>query len=377
MNTLQSIQINESDRIINLGYGLPSRSLLPLDMMRQAANHRLSQGDTSLLQYGAEQGDGYFRVALADFLSRHYGQTAQMEDLFVTGSISQGLDFVCTIFTKPGDTIFVEEPTYFLALRIFADHHLNIVSIPTDEDGLMIEALEEKLAEQQPVLVYTIPAFHNPTGVTLPASRREKLVELSQTHNFLIVADEVYQLLNYTITPPAPMASYIDSGTVLSLGTFSKIWAPGLRLGWIQAAPSLLKPLIGAGMVDSGGCLNHFTSGVMRSAIEQGLLDQHLAHLRHTYEQRIITLNAAIQQHLPDWITYTQPPGGFFFWLRLPEEMDSQSFISKADQHGVNFKHGIQFSSQQGLRNFIRLSFSFYEAEKLQKGVERLKHVLV
>lgn len=375
MTAIQTIQITELENMINLGYGLPSSSLLPLEMMRQAADHRLSQPDTTLLQYGAEQGDGYFRLALANFLSLRYGEAVQMDTLFVTAGISQALNFICTIFTKPGDTIFVEEPSYFLALRIFADHDLNIVSLPTDENGLIIEALEEKLTEEQPVFVYTVPAFHNPSGVTLSASRREKLVELSQTHDFLIVADEVYHLLNYTMTPPAPMASYIDSGTVLSLGSFSKIWAPGLRLGWIQAAPSLLKPLILSGMVDSGGSLNHFTSGIMRSAIELGLLDQHLTHLRDTYSQRLITLDTALQEHLPDLITYTKPPGGFFFWLRLPEEMDSRSFASKAKQYNVNFKHGINFSSQQGLRNHIRLSFSFHEADKLKEGVKRLKNV--
>lgn len=375
MTTLQTIQINESEHVINLGYGLPGPSLLPLDMMRQAANHRLSQADTSLLQYGTEQGSGYFRVALADFLSREYHCPVQMEHLFVTGSTSQGLNFVCTMLTKPGNTIFVEEPTYFLALRIFADHDLNVVSIPIDEDGLIIEALEEKLAEQQPTFVYTIPTYHNPTGVTLSVSRRKKLVELSQKHDFLIVADEVYQLLNYTITPPPPMASYIDSERVISLGTFSKIWAPGLRLGWIQAAPSLLKPLIGAGMLDSGGCLNQFTSGIIRSAIELGLLDQHLTHLRKTYRQRVIALDSAIQQHLSDWVTYTPPPGGFFFWLRLPEEIDSRSLIAKADQYEISFKHGASFSSQQGLRNFIRVSFSFYDIERLEKGIQRLKNV--
>lgn len=375
MPIIQTIQITESDSIINFRYGLPSSSLLPLEMMRKAADHRLSQPDTTLLQYGAEQGDGYFRLALASFLSHHYAHSVQMENLFVTGGISQGLNFICTMFTKPGDTIFIEEPSYFLALHIFADHHLNIVSLPTDENGLIIDALEEKLAEQKPVFVYTIPAFHNPTGMTLPAARRERLVELSQTHDFLIVADEVYHLLNYTITPPAPMASYIDSETVLSLGSFSKIWAPGLRLGWIQAAPSLLKPLIGSGVVDSGGSLNHFTSGIMRSAIELGLLEQHLAHLRQTYRQRIIALDAALQQNLPDWITYTKPPGGFFFWLRLPEGMDSQSFAHKAKENDVNFQHGASFSSQQGLRNRIRLSFSFYDADKLQEGAKRLKKV--
>ena len=375
---IQTIQVNVSDDIINFGFGLPSSSLLPVDIMRQAADHRLAQGDSSLLQYGAEQGDGHFLLALADFLKDGYGQSVQADNLFVTAGISQALDFICTMFTQPNDTVFVEEPTYFLALRIFADHQLNVISLPTDENGLIIDALEEKLAQQQPVFVYTIPTFHNPTGITLSHERRERLVELSQEHNFLIVADEVYQLLNYSTTPPPPMASYIESETVLSLASFSKILAPGLRLGWIQAAPALLKPLIGSGLLDSGGALNHFTSNLVRSVIELGLLGKHLAHLKTTYDQRVVALNAALRQHMPDWVTFTKPAGGFFFWLCLPEEMDTQQLLVEArQQHGVGFQPGIKFSSQQSQRNYLRLSFSFYQVDQLKEGVERLKQVIV
>ncbi|MGB0389305.1 MAG: PLP-dependent aminotransferase family protein [Ardenticatenaceae bacterium] len=378
MSTIRTTQANVPDDVINLGLGLPGFSLLPLEIMRQAAEHRLTQGDSSLLQYGNEQGDGYFLLALADFLSEGYGVPVQADDLFVTGGNSQALDLICTVFSQPNDTVFVEEPTYFLALGIFADYNLNVVPLPTDENGLVIEALEEKLANQQPAFLYTVPTFHNPTGITLSQSRRERLVELSEEHNFLIVADEVYHLLNYATTPPPPpMGSYIESETVLSIGSFSKILAPGLRLGWVQAAPALLKRLILSGVVDSGGSLNHFTSGLVRSVLELGLQRQHLAHLKTTYRQRIVALNAALQEHMPNWVTFTKPEGGFFFWLHLPEEFDTKQLLAQAAPHKVGWKPGIRFSAQQGLGNCMRLSFSFYDADTLKEGVQRLKQVIV
>ena len=154
----------------------------------------------------------------------------------MTAGVSQALDLICTLLTRPGDTIIVEEPSYFLALRIFRDHHLNIVGTPMDENGLVIPELEERVKKYNPKLVYTIPVYHNPTGVTLSADRREDLVRLSAKHDFLIVADEVYQLLAYTDTPPPPMVFFDTAERVISLGSFSKILAPGLRLGWMHAS---------------------------------------------------------------------------------------------------------------------------------------------
>ncbi len=192
--SFQTIQNQVPPDMIDLGLGDPNPSLFPVDALRRAAEERFKQADTSFLQYGIEQGDGYFRLALAQFLSRNYRLPMQPESIFIMAGISSALDLLCTVFTQAGDTIFVEEPTYFLAPKIFADHKLNIVPIPIDESGLIIEALEEKLTKYKPKFLYTIPIHHNPTGTTLTEARRARLIELAQQYDFLVLADEVYQM---------------------------------------------------------------------------------------------------------------------------------------------------------------------------------------
>ncbi|GIK39467.1 MAG: aminotransferase [Chloroflexota bacterium] len=375
MTVLQTTQLNIPAGMIDFGVGQPSLSLLPQAALKQAAEHRLSQGDTSFLQYGAEQGDGYFRLTLAQFLSRHYGLPVEADHLLITSGASQALDLICTRFTQPGDTIFVEEPTYFLALLIFRDYRLNLVGIPMDDNGLIVEALEEKLAQHRPVFLYTIPAFHNPSAATLSAERRERLLQLSQEHNFLIVADEVYQMLDYTTSPPPPLAAHIDTNQVISLGSFSKITAPGLRLGWVQATPARLDPLLHAGLLESGGGLNPFTSAVVQSLIELGLQDACLAHLKAVYHERSSGLNAALRRQVPT-LSFAEPGGGFFIWLRLPEDWNAQDILLKARRNNVSFQPGIKFSSAQGLQNYLRLSFAYYETDELLEGVSRLAQVM-
>src|SRR6185436_16088808 len=199
---LPIIQNQPPPNVIDLGLGDPPLSLLPLELIRDSTQRQLARDDHSFLQYGAEQGDGHFLQILADFLTRGYGFEARPENLFVTNGISKSLDLICTLFTQAGDTIFVEEPTYFLALKIFADHRLNVISIDMDENGLDLAALQAKLAEYLPKFLYLIPTFHNPNGTTLPQERRHRLVQLAKEHDFLIVADEVYHLLSYSEQPP-------------------------------------------------------------------------------------------------------------------------------------------------------------------------------
>jgi DNA-binding transcriptional MocR family regulator len=285
------------------------------------------------------------------------------------------LDLICTLFTQAGDTIFVEEPTYFLALRIFADHHLNVIAIDTDEDGLIIEALEEELAEIRPKFLYLIPTFQNPTGATLPRERRERLVELAQNHGFILVADEVYQLLSYTQEPPKSFAAYIDAEHVISLGSFSKILAPGLRLGWLQAGPKTIKRFNTCGLLDSGGGLNPFTSAVVRGVIETGGLENNITKLIDVYRSRLHVMNSDLPQHLPD-VEYFPPGGGYFFWLRLPEKIDAKELRRNAAVFKVDFRPGTLFSSRNGLKNYIRLCFVHYEEKDIQEGILRLKECL-
>lgn len=376
MNTFLPVtQIQIPSGFIDLGIGDPQLSLLPIELIRQGAENCFAQNDPSFLQYGAEQGNGYFRLTLAKFLSAGYGSPVEPESLFVTSGVSSGLDLICTLFTQPGDTIFVEEPTYFLALRIFADHGLRLVPIPTDEEGLVLDALEEKLAEIRPKFLYLIPAFQNPSGHTLTQERRERLVELCQERDFLIVADEVYHFLNYSLQPPKAFAAYSGVRNVISLGSFSKILAPGLRLGWMQAELSRIERLVTCGLLDSGGGMNPFTSAIVRGIIENGELEKHILSLKTTYSARLATMDAALRRYLPG-ARYTIPQGGYFFWLRLPRDADAEELLTKANEFKVSFRPGIRFSSQGGLRQYVRLSFSFYESQEIEEGVKRLRQTL-
>ncbi|OEU62612.1 MAG: aminotransferase [Desulfobacterales bacterium PC51MH44] len=375
MAKVQVAQISVPEGWIDFGIGQPHVDILPLDQLTRAATHRLQQGDRNILQYGMQQGNGNFRGSLSQFLSTEYGAPVDPDHLFITAGISQALDQICALHTRPGDTVFVEEPSYFLALRIFADHGLKVISTPIDENGLIIEALEEKLVKHKPVFIYTIPSFHNPAGVTLSANRREKLVSLGEKHDFLIVADEVYQMLAYTSTPPLPMTYFDTSERVLSLGSFSKILAPGLRLGWMQAKPSLLEPFIVCGYLDSGGGLNPFVSSIVNSMIELGLQKDYLNFLRKTYRDRMVALNKALRQHIPV-LRFTDPDGGYFIWSYLPEGTDTEALLAEAKKRQVGFQPGIKFSSAKGFCNYLRFCFAFYGEEDLMEGVERLSRII-
>ena len=362
--------------MIDLSIGQPGMSLLPLAALAQAAEHCLSQNNPYILAYGAEQGNWYFRSALAGFLSEAYNCSVDPDHLFTTTGASQGLDFICRLFTQPGDTVFVENPTYSLALRILADHRLNVVGLPMDEDGLIPEALEERLTRKRPVFLYTIPTFHNPTSRTLSEVRREKLVQLSLDYQFKIVADEVYQLLAYTGTPPPPLAKYTESGTVLSLGSFSKILAPGLRLGWIQTHSDWMARLMNNGLIFSGGGLNPFTSAIVQSVIELGLQAEQLSRLKKVYLRRKNALTSALRENLRDLVAFVDPGGGFFTWLRLPPGLDAEKLLPQANLHQVNFPPGSNFSPGRDLKNYIRLSFAYYEEPDLKEAVKRLAAVI-
>ena len=373
---IRTTQVNVPAGRIDLGVGQPDFELLPLDLLRRAAAQRLAGGDRGFLNYGYEQGGGHFRLALADFLQRHYRQPVAAESLMTSAGTSQALDLICTRFTQPGDIVFVEEPTYFLALRIFADRGLEVVSVPTDEQGLVVKALPALLEAHRPAFLYTIPTFHNPTGITLTAERRKRLLALSREHDFLIVADEVYQPLHYAKKPAPSLATFGGSENILSVGTFSKILAPGLRLGWIHATPALLQPLVKSGLVASGGGLNPFTSALVKVVLAEGWLDQHVTRLQADYGGRLATMETALTAEMGDMVEFLPPAGGFFFWLKLPEGLSATGLRETAHHHGVDFRPGTLFSGSGSCHACLRLCFAFYDEPKIQEGVRRLGRAL-
>lgn len=361
---------------INFGVGQPSSDLLPVELMRCASESFYTSAQALELNYGEMQGDSRFRHVLSEFLTNAYGSPADLDELLVTSGNSTALDFVCERFTKPGDVVLVEEPSYFLAFQIFHDHGLEIVSIPTDQDGLNVDVLEKVLVDTSATMLYTIPSFHNPGGQTLSASRRERLLQLSLDHDFLIVADEVYQLL-YTGSPPPPaFGARTDEGRVISLGSFSKILAPGLRLGWIQTSTDLMAVLLESGSLNSGGSFNHLTSHVVRHAIELGLLDAHIEFLRTAFKERIDAMDEALHEYLGRRATWVKPEGGYFFWLEFPAGTRCAEIRKRAAEYQTGFQPGQVFSNKAGLENCLRLSFAHYGVDDIHEGVRRVARML-
>ena len=365
------------DDVINFGIGQPAPELMPVDVLRTAADDFLKQADPLELNYGERQGDIGFREALANFLTRNYGHPASADSLLVSNGNSQALDFVCAQFTQPGDTVFIEEPTYFLAHSIFTDHGLNIVGIPMDEDGMRLDVFREKLKTHRPALVYTIPSYHNPCSCTLSGERRRELVALSREHDFVIAADEVYQMLSYSEEPPPALGTMIGEGNVLSMGTFSKIMAPALRLGWIQASPGLMERMLKCGVINSGGSFNHFTSGILRNAMELGLQQRTLDWLRPEYAARLDAMDQALSENMGGHASWQKPAGGYFFWLELEEGFNATALKPKALEHGVGFQPGPVFSCKRDFSNFIRLSFAHYTIDEINEGINRLAPLIL
>jgi DNA-binding transcriptional MocR family regulator len=282
------------------------------------------------------------------------------------------------MLTEPGDVVIVEEPTYFLAFQMFRDHGLEIRGVPIDADGLVVDALIDEIsllraAGKRIAFVYTIPAFQNPTGLTMSAQRRLDLVTGAADNDVLIVADEVYHLLRFAPGPmPPSMSAYVDEGPILSIGTFSKILAPGLRLGWIHGSVDRLAAFADSGLILSGGGLNPVTSSLATAMMRMGWQQEYLEWLRALFAQRSATMIAALRQHMPEWVDYDVPGGGYFVWLRLPPNVDGAALRSLGKEHGVDVRHGAQFSPTGALANHLRLSYAFYDDADIAEGVARL-----
>lgn len=358
---------------INLGIGQPSPDLLPVDLVAKASQSFFDNAQPLELNYGVTQGDERFLHSLAAFLTEGYSSEATFDQLFVTGGNSQALDLMSVVFAKAGDTVFVEEPSYFLAFQIFHDHGLNIVGIPIDDDGLCVDALQQELKSHDPAFLYTIPSYQNPGGQCTTEARRRRIVELAEEHDFLIVADEVYQLLYFNDAPPPAYGTMAASGRVLSLGSFSKILAPGMRLGWIQTNEDLRSKIIANGFVNSGGSINHISSHIVRQTIDNGTLDSHITHLRSVYRCRVAAMDEALHEHFDGIAKWTRPDGGYFFWIRFDESVDTTPLREKARELQTGFQAGAVFSSKGQLSHYLRLSFAHYNEDDIREGIARMR----
>ncbi|MCX6029594.1 MAG: PLP-dependent aminotransferase family protein [Chloroflexi bacterium] len=381
MAGLPDIQLILRPGIVEMGWGHPDPALLPVDDMARAADFALRRDGPAALAYGAEQGPGRLIEPLAAWLARREGSELPPEQLFITGGVSQGLDLLCTLLTRPSDAVLVEAPSYHLAQRIFHDHGLCQIPVHADEGGLRPDALAAALAElrregRAARFLYTVPTFGNPTGATLSLERRQVILSLANEAGLTIVEDDVYRHLWYDAPPPPSLFSLAPAGRVIRLGSFSKLLAPGLRLGWLTAAPELVRRCAGSGLLDSGGGVSHFAAHVVAAYLELGLLDDHVERLQAAYRRRRAALLAALARHLPPGCRWIAPGGGFFLWLQLPAGCDSAALLSAAERAGVSYVPGGRFFPGGGGERYLRLAFSLLSAEELAEGARRFGDVL-
>ena len=364
------------DERINLAVGQPSIDLIPKKMLQTAAARAFNNAPEHAFNYGDPQGEPIFRAALALFLQGQGQTNARAESLFLTGGNSQALDFVCERFTQPGDVVLVEDSTYFLALQIFKDRGLNIVGLPYDADGIELPALINAIETHKPRLLYTIASFANPTGLSLAEARRAEIARLSKQHDFIVAADEAYQLLHFEKPAPKSFSHFLTDGNILCLGTFSKILAPGLRVGWLEVSEALMPRLLASGWVNSGGAINQMASFIVTDCLQQGALALHLSTLRHTLAARAAVMQSALKANLSELATWTAPNGGYFFWLRLTDSINTDDLVAPASRARVGFQPG-NFSSANGHHpNYLRLSFAAYGVTEIETGIQRLRTVL-
>ena len=251
----------------------------------------------------------------------------------------------------------------------------------SDESGLRVDDLAAALetlrrAGRRPRFLYLVPTFCNPTGISLAVERRAALIRLAEAHALTILEDDVYRELWYDVPPPIPLQGLAEPGTVIRLGSFSKILAPGLRLGWLVAAPEMVARCVDSGLLDSGGGVNHFTAHVVAAYLDLGLLDGHIERLRTTYRERRDALLEALVRFLSPDCRWTVPGGGFFAWVQLPEGYDSDALLPVVEQAGVSYVPGARFCPGGGGERHLRLAFSLLSAAELAEGARRLGEVI-
>jgi 2-aminoadipate transaminase len=377
------LKLTEKPDIISFAGGLPAPDVFPVEEFQRACNKVLRDFGPQALQYGTTEG---FQP-LREMIQRHslrYGIEVTPENVMVTSGSQQALDLLGKIFINPGDRILVESPTYLGAIQAWNAYGAEYVAVPSDEHGMITEALEEAL-RTGPKFIYVLPNFQNPTGVTLSMERRHQLIDLADRYGVPIIEDDPYGQLRYegehlpsVVVLDGTLRSNSDScyrGNVIYLSTFSKILAPGIRLAWVIAPPEVIRKLVQA---KQGADLHTatFNQIVAYEVGHGGFLDQHIRLIRKTYGERRDVMLGALDSYFPPGVDWTHPEGGLFLWAELPEGYNTTELMKIAVENKVAFVPGAPFYPCGGGERTMRLNFSNAKPDAILEGIARLGMVI-
>ncbi|MFJ4761173.1 PLP-dependent aminotransferase family protein [Kocuria marina] len=361
--------------IVRFAMGAPAAEVIPTEEFRRIAGEILTDASFT---YGATEGE----PDLIDTVVNHFSDSASdPERIVITSGGMQGLDLAFKLFVDPGDLVVVESPTYTNGSGTALSYGADVLEVPVDDDGMDVDALETLVAEtgRTPRMIYTIPNFQNPSGTTLSESRRHRLLDLAHTWGAMILDDDPYGELRFSGDPvPGFHELSPDDPLVFSVRTFSKILAPGLRVGWVDADPRLRELLI-AGKQAMDTCANVPAQHIVAEYIARGGYDEHLAGLRTEYKRRKEAMDASISAHLGDRVRTTDPDGGFFLWVTLQGDdvrVSSSRLFEIALAEGVAFIPGPALSPSGRFQDAFRLCFASSTPERIEEGLQRLARAL-
>ena len=357
--------------MISFAGGNPSNSALEPDVVRTLACEAIDRYGTNALQYGGTEGLPGLRAGIADYLSSTAGVRCTADNILPVQGSSQAFDLLLKALIDPGDVILVESPTFLGAIQAMRIYKAQLIAMPMDEGGVIIDEVEKLVQRHHPKMMYIIPTFQNPTGRTLCLERRKALADMAAKYGFIIAEDDPYRDLRYEGEPLPSISSFDEEGWVVYLSSFSKYIAPGLRVGAaaVPHAGLLRKMVIGKQSSDVHSPI--LTQTIVELYLEKGLLPDHLTRICGEYRKQLTAMLEGFS-FFPEGTKHTLPQGGLFVWAELPEGMDAMAALNRAIDQNVAFVPGAHFYPDGGHANTLRLNFSMQEADVIRVGMERL-----
>lgn len=367
------LKVTESPEIISFAGGLPNPCSFPVEGVTKAAGEVLLESGSEVLQYATTEGYYPLRKFIADRYKNKRGFSVEPEEILITNGSQQALDLIGKVFLDKGDRAAIERPGYLGAIQAFSMFEPEFVSIPLENDGIDADILESRLKKGDVKLLYTVPNFQNPSGITYSLKKRIITSFATANHGTFLIEDDAYGELRFA-GEDLPLIRSMNNENVLLLGSFSKIVSPGLRVGWICASKDIIEKLVVAKQA-SDLHSNYLAQRIIYRFLSENDLESHISEIKDTYRRQRDLMISLIERYFPEEIKYTEPEGGMFVWLTIPERLSALEIFHKALEKKVAFVPGTPFYVDGGGDNTIRLNFSNSDEDRIEAGIKGLANI--
>ena len=374
------LKITQIPGMISFAGGLPNPLAFPVDIINECIEKIFHKDIKSTLQYGTTEGLTQLRGVLAERMKKNNHINCELHDILITNGAQQALSLAASCFLDPGDTYLTTAPAYIGAIQAFHAYEANCETIPMNDEGIDTGSLRRNLERLNrtgvnPKFIYTVPNFQNPSGETMSLDHRKELFDIASEYDFIIIEDDPYGELIFEGESIPPIKSFDTKGRVIYISTFSKILAPGFRLGWAIASKEIIDKFIYAKQARDL-CTNGFSQYIAYEYINGGYLDKHVEKIKELYKRKRDIMLESLEKYFPSNVKWTVPKGGMFIWITLPKSIDTRLMFQKALVKKVAYVVGEAFYPEGGNYNSMRLNFSYPEDELIKEGVKRLAEVI-